>query len=483
MQKIKGPLWFVFIILIGVLLFTLIQPVWSSEQTKQTIDQDKPEKKSEIETPVESKHPGLDVVTKTKQANNYTSSITVPTTESSDINDEIHQWLNKQEEEFLNRLDTDIELPEEDYLAHLNIQLETSQITNNVYNLTFQTYQYAGGANGMDEVMPFTIDVKKGKVLKIDDVMDVDEDAKEKIITQLKTTLQEDKDKASFVFFDKIEEVMDKPSDWKWGISKEFFTIYFDEYEVASGAAGAIQVDIPIDDVILHLKDDLVKEMELTEKQEVQKEKVEQEISELDPNGKYVALTFDDGPHPKVTPQILDTLEEHDAKVTFFMLGTQVEYYPTLAKQVAEAGHEIGNHSFNHTDMTKVGQSEIKEEFKDTNELIKEATGMQPTTIRPPYGAYDQNLLTVSEELASTTILWSVDSLDWKSRDADSINKTVINNVDNGAIILMHDIHQPTADALSELLTNLENEGYDFVTVSELLQLHNKKDIGPYYKG
>ena len=211
-----------------------------------------------------------------------------------------------------------------------------------------------------------------------------------------------------------------------------------------------------------------------------EEDEVENETVVLNPDGKYVALTFDDGPSSKVTPRILQTLEQHQAKATFFMLGKRVEMYPTIAAQVAAEGHEIANHTFSHPNLKKLSHKEMTEEIEKTNKLIEITTGVTPTLFRPPYGIYSQDILNYTASNNYSTILWSVDSLDWKSRNPAAIKKEILSNITNKSIVLMHDLHTATAEALPDLLMTLKQEGYEFVTVSELLTLQNEK-VDPYF--
>ena len=215
------------------------------------------------------------------------------------------------------------------------------------------------------------------------------------------------------------------------------------------------------------------------EEQEEQEQITEQK--ELDPSGKYVAFTFDDGPHPKVTPRILQTLRNYNIKATFFMLGNQVEKYPDLAKQVADYGHEIGNHTYSHPNLKKLTTEEMMEEIHRTNEIITLTTGIKPTSFRPPYGIYTDEVLHYTKQNGYSTILWSVDSLDWKSRNASAINHTVTQHTTNGSIILMHDIHAATADALPQLIQTLQAKGYQFITVSTFLSIQHQSSNVIYF--
>lgn len=181
---------------------------------------------------------------------------------------------------------------------------------------------------------------------------------------------------------------------------------------------------------------------------------------------KQVALTFDDGPHPTVTAQILKTLAKYDAKATFFVTGRRVDAKPAVLKEIFAAGHEIGNHTYNHPDLTKISLKDAKAQINSTNASVKKVIGQEPTAFRPPYGAYNDQTKTLT---ALPFVLWSVDTLDWKHRDPAKTLQIIKKQAKNGSIILMHDIHQSTADSLESVLQYLSTEGYEFVTVSTIL--------------
>lgn len=185
----------------------------------------------------------------------------------------------------------------------------------------------------------------------------------------------------------------------------------------------------------------------------------------LDETKKRVALTFDDGPHATVTPQVLDTLRKYDAKATFYVLGNKVQVHPELAQRIVSEGHEIGNHTWTHPNLVRLSDEEILNEYNRTTEAIIEATGYTPSTFRPPYGSTNDR---VESLLPLPSVMWSIDTLDWKHRNANTTVYKASTMLHNNAIILMHDIHQPTADALDHVLANLQAAGFECVTVSEL---------------
>ena len=183
-------------------------------------------------------------------------------------------------------------------------------------------------------------------------------------------------------------------------------------------------------------------------------------------NSKRVALTFDDGPHPKVTQQILDILDEFDAKATFFMLGKNIEIYPDIAKDVHSRGHEIGNHTWTHPLMTKLSLKEAIDEYTKTEAIIIQTIGENATVFRPPFGASND---AIKAEIPLPSVNWSIDTLDWKHRNPQQTLKVVKANMHNNAIVLLHDIHQPTADSLRAVMQYLNAEGYEFLTLSEVM--------------
>ena len=188
--------------------------------------------------------------------------------------------------------------------------------------------------------------------------------------------------------------------------------------------------------------------------------------------GSVVAMTFDDGPHPKLTPRLLDILKERNIKATFFVVGKCVAEYPDIAKRIVDEGHEIANHSWSHPQLTKLSPSAFASEIAQTNEAIEKATGIRPVTMRPPYMDINATLTKrLNDEYGLCVILWSVDPQDWKIRKSDHVSSHIIKNTAPGAIILAHDIHPSTIDAMPAALDTLQSKGYKFATVTELIAL------------
>jgi len=192
-------------------------------------------------------------------------------------------------------------------------------------------------------------------------------------------------------------------------------------------------------------------------------------------NEKKIALSFDAAWGNEDTKDILSILEKHHVKVTFFMTGGWVENYPDDVKAILEAGHDLGNHSENHKNMSQLSKAAQKEELMKVHNKVKELTGYEMTLFRPPYGDYDNSVILNATECGYYTIQWDVDSLDWKDYGADAIVKTVCNHkhLGPGSIILCHNGAKYTAAALDETITTLKDAGYEFVPISELIYKDN----------
>lgn len=185
--------------------------------------------------------------------------------------------------------------------------------------------------------------------------------------------------------------------------------------------------------------------------------------------GKMVALTFDDGPFVSKTPKILKILDEYDARATFFVLGRYVQRHPELAQQILDAGCEVGSHSWFHDKQTALDSEQRAEDFAMTAEAFAEATGAVPYLFRAPYGAVNDEVKADIAGQKMLSVLWSLDTEDWRAKSADQVYNAVMDNVKNGDIILMHENAAYTVEVLPRVLAALRDEGYIVVTVSELI--------------
>lgn len=187
---------------------------------------------------------------------------------------------------------------------------------------------------------------------------------------------------------------------------------------------------------------------------------------------KIIALTFDDGPHPKETHQILDVLDKYKVKGTFFVVGKHANWYSAPLIRAAKEGHEIGNHTFSHPDISNLSSEDIKREIKECEDTLVKLTGKKPALFRPPYGSYSEKKLgEIAKECGYKIILWTtIDAKDWKNPPSSQISHIIINKAQNGDIILLHDYGtENTVKALDTIIPEMMKKGYKFVTVSELI--------------
>ncbi len=191
---------------------------------------------------------------------------------------------------------------------------------------------------------------------------------------------------------------------------------------------------------------------------------------------KLIALTFDDGPDGKYTPQILDILKEYNAKATFFVVGPQIAKNPDVARRIIEEGHTIGNHSWSHSDLTKLSEKNLKAEIEKTQQAVVKATGIAPVLVRAPYGAYSDKVLKSIHLEHMKHVYWTVDTRDWAGTSVSDMRKNVLTNAHKGGVILMHSFGgrkhaiEHTVELLPSIIEELSDKGYAFVTVEELIE-------------
>lgn len=397
--------------------------------------------------------PGIEFKTESTNADTYTMSIETPVMEDPQINKPLNDWIKKEKEDFLKRVKENKKELGDGYRAHLIIQADSRKSTQDTYSIMFHSYQLVNDVRGKEHVKTFTLDGAERKFVKLPDIMTTNDE----MIQTIRTHIQRQANA-------KMQEALKDPATWNWTLNGEALTLYFNDIE----EAGPTRVEVPIHAILPFLDDKTADTLEVAK-------------SSIELEEKYVALTFDDGPDPHVTPRILNVLKEHDVQATFFMLGSQAEKYPAVAKSVAEAGHEIGNHTDHHKDLTKIGREQMTQEVLASRQKIMDATEEIPIILRPPYGAINRDVETVADDNGTSLVLWSVDSLDWKNKNAAAITSVVQKEIAPGAIILLHDVHSTTADALPTLLTTLEKEGYRFLTVSQLQSKLAAETASPFY--
>jgi len=189
-------------------------------------------------------------------------------------------------------------------------------------------------------------------------------------------------------------------------------------------------------------------------------------------DGPYIALTFDDGPSVKLTPKLLDLLAAHHIKATFFLIGENAAEYPDLVAREIKDGHEVANHSWSHPNLAKMSDDGVRSQLHKTDDAIRSAAGNSPTLMRPPYGSITpRQKKWINQEFGYKIVLWDVDPLDWRRPGPGIVCNRIVKNTRAGSIVLAHDIHPGTIEAMPCVLKELEAKGLKFVTVSELIAM------------
>lgn len=280
--------------------------------------------------------------------------------------------------------------------------------------------------------------------------------AKEKLLEDIKTTLLDKKVEQTLV--DQVIadfSAMDLTT-WKFAYKDSQLLLY-----PAKQSGNGEEIAMPISNFF-----DFIEASYLTEKDAELYKTVQAEK-----NKKVVALTFDDGPDGNTTPQALDILAKYKIKATFFVQGKNIAGNEAILKRMQAEGHEVGNHSWNHPVLTKLSLEDAKKQITDTEDAIIKVLGKSSKLMRPPYGAISDD---IRNSLDLSFILWDVDSLDWKSKNEAAIFTEIQHQTSDGSIILLHDIHQPSVNSLPKVIEYLQEQGYSFVTVSELLNTRLK---------
>ncbi|MGO4530263.1 polysaccharide deacetylase family protein [Paenibacillus sp. 2TAF8] len=199
------------------------------------------------------------------------------------------------------------------------------------------------------------------------------------------------------------------------------------------------------------------------------------------PSTKQVALTFDDVPDPRFTPQVLDVLKKYKVRATFFVVGSRAEKHPDLVKRMVKEGHIVGNHSYNHPEFSKLSMTAFRKQILHTGDIIHRLTGYTPKMIRPPYGDINEEQLRWAAKQHYSIVNWNVDSLDWKGLSKEKVKHNILSAVKPGSIVLQHagggtgSNLKGTVDALPEVIEELRNRGYELVTLDEMLKLPKEK--------
>ena len=417
---------------------------------------------------------------------NYQLFLITPVTENDAINQATAQEINDDKDAFLQEVSQLLGSRDASvttvYDLHNNVDVNfaSDAVVNFVY--TFQ--QTTDGPRQIVETTRF-FDRQSGDRLEIDAFFIDGSDYLNRLSSLARTQLQNN-------LGDSYDETLvnqgtaaEKANFNNFGVaSSEAFFFDFEPGTVAPTEQGVVRVEIQLSDLDDILNRDTTSkvfsahEAEVARAEEAERQRQAQaealanastqSFGAVDCNAqKCLALTFDDGPGAS-TPELLDSLKTHGARATFFMIGRQVAPEAAVVKRVHDEGHEIGNHTWDHKDLTTLSAAEIRSQIDRTSDAIVAAAGVRPVLVRPPYGAVNDTVVSI---LNAPVILWNVDPQDWKDRNADTVYNRVIENAGPGSIVLSHDIHETTVQAYARLVPQLIENGFMLVTVSELLGL------------
>ena len=396
-----------------------------------------------------------------EEKSNYTLKIDYPELTNKKIEKEIVDYIKNKKEEFL----TTAEQLKKITSTQCNLSI-TYTLTDlfDYQALHVNVYSYTGGAHYNREVKTYYYDDKTGKEVNINEFLENDK------LTDL----------SNLAYYYTIGYYKDKDQEYdeEWikegtsanienfsyfNITKDGLLLLFVPYQVGPYSDGEISILIPESEL-----KGIIKEKYLTIEEQVVdvSEPIKRDLSELK-DKKLLAFTFDDGPSDGPTNKLLDNLEKYNARVTFFVLGSRINSYSSSLKRAYEMGNTIGSHTYNHLNLFQLEDYDTMKEINNTNDAIESILGFRPKYLRAPYG----NTNTHIKELSNMyTILWDVDTEDWKYKDAEKIKDNIVSHAHDGAIILLHDIYNTSVEGALLAMEELQDE-YAFVSLDEMIEL------------
>ncbi|QIK69439.1 polysaccharide deacetylase family protein [Erysipelothrix sp. HDW6C] len=403
--------------------------------------------------------------------------IEYPRTGNETVNAFIKNFIDTKYSDFKKTLNADIEN------AEFNISYESSVFNEDIVSFYFSTYAIQPGmAHGDRGIDTFTFDMKSGKCVTLNELF-VDQKYHEKFLKQLQEKVTDIVSEDSDNPYLSTDEVIRVVKDTKhFTISHNSLFAYFEPYQIAPGYKATQIISISLSDVQglkLEQIEKVAQNITVQNFAESQfyKEQHRRFVKSYE-GKKLIALTFDDGPHQTLTPQLLDILKQKDTEATFFVLGSQVKKNPEIVRRAYAEGHAIGSHTYSHYNLVNLTPEEVASEFERTNEQILLATGESPIMMRPPYGSFNDE---IAQNANAAIILWSVDTQDWNGLDAKTIVDNVVSDSKDGSIVLMHDIHKASIEAVPVIIDALHEEGYTLVSVETLLEVRGGLENGEAY--
>lgn len=383
-------------------------------------------------------------------------AINYPITDIKKVNKKIKKYINDTYNDFLKQYN---EITFLNKKHELNIDYTYYNLANQYISVTlFKHISSSDNELIINEVVNYVYDTKRKSEIKFEEIIYNNEKSE---IKDLIVNLLFEK-YGSIIDIKKIESI--DYDNLKFSINEESVCIYFEGDKLSTNYKDILEINIPLSyfSILNNLS---------TEKHEVI-QYIEPTINYIDISKPMVALTFDDGPSI-YTEEILETLKKYNSNATFFVLGNKIDAHSDTIIKMYQEGNEIGNHSYNHRSLTKLSKEELKEQIDKTQDIIKKYTGFTPIYLRPTYGSINQNIRNNTD---LQIILWNVDTKDWKYKNVNTIVNNALKDVKDGSIILMHDTHKRTSEAVKILIPKLIENGYQLVTISELKEAQKIKN-------
>ena len=412
----------------------------------------------------DSKYSGIRSKFVTRDNKREKVSIEYPITENEKINRLISESIDKIDRDFQNTvlLATVFDKPMTETIGY-QVTHNTSEALSIVINIK----QDMNGAHPASMTQFWTFDKKSGEVVGLADFTEQSDEAAEAIMSAAKDNISQTIKQRQQPEID-LNEIINKEALSNFIITNNGNSLAWPlgQASLLPSSYGELTITVPISSVSKYLQNPTARKFANIPKP-AEKPKPAPAAPTPTVANKTIALTFDDGPGP-YTEKLLDILDKYDAKATFFLIGSKVSGQASVVRSIQARGHQLGNHSWSHPELPKLSVDQIAGEIDRTNEAIRQATGVKPSILRPPYGAVNGVVLEQLRLRNMSSILWSVDTRDWADRNSQIVCSRAVAGARPGAVILMHDIHQTSVNAVPCILSSLKQQGYSFVTIQRL---------------
>ena len=417
----------------------------------------------------DSKYSGIRSKFVTRDNKREKVSIEYPITENEKINRLISESIDKIDRDFQNTvlLATVFDKPMTETIGY-QVTHNTSEALSIVVNIK----QDMNGAHPASMTQFWTFDKKSGEVVGLADFTEQSDEAAEAIISAAKDNISQTIKQRQQPEID-LNEIINKEALSNFIITSDGNALAWPlgQASLLPSSYGELTITVPISSVSKYLQNPTARKLANIPKPPEPKPELAPAPAAPTPapttGNKVIALTFDDGPGP-YTAHLLDILDQYGAKATFFLIGSKVSGQSSVVRSIQARGHQLGNHSWSHPELPKLSVDQIAGEIDRTNEAIRQATGVKPSILRPPYGAVNGVVLEQLRLRNMSSILWSVDTRDWADRNSQIVCSRAVAGARPGAVILMHDIHQTSVNAVPCILSSLKQQGYSFVTIQRL---------------